>query len=197
MSAEEDDLARKARAGDVAAVVELADRARRLAFAYSYHCLRNPGRAEEVASDVVERVLKNLARFEPRGKGFSSWVKSITLNEVRVRARRTRRRPALVGLDLAECVPARSDPAREALGRMLPGIIGPLLARLTRDQAEAVWLCWIRGLSHCAAARVMHTNEHTVRRRLADARELLRVELAASVESDELRHYCWQTPDGP
>ena len=98
----EQELVRRARAGDQDAFAELvvshADRV--------YGALRrfglDPDEADEVAQEVFVRAWRGLARFEERSQ-FATWLYRIAFNEAQRRL--SRRAPARV-----EAEPDREDP---------------------------------------------------------------------------------------
>jgi RNA polymerase sigma-70 factor (ECF subfamily) len=174
----EQELIRRARAGDEDAFAELvvghADRV--------YGALRRFGldrdEADEVAQEVFVRAWRGLARFEERAR-FSTWLYRIAFNEAQ---RRLSRRPAA----RAEPEPDRPDPVvslpespdlgpeAQTLDREFERTLDRALGRLPPELRAAVVLRDVEGLSTHEAAEVAGIREAAFKSRLHRGRMQLR-----------------------
>ncbi|MFP1624984.1 RNA polymerase sigma factor [Streptomyces sp. 5K101] len=120
--------------------------------------------AEDVASDAWLEIARDIGRFRGDGVGFRAWTASIARNRAIDHLRRVRSRPRGTYLenDLAE-MPARQDTAEEAFETVSTQEALALIARLPRQQAEAVLLQTVIGLDGPTAARVLGKRPGAVR----------------------------------
>jgi RNA polymerase sigma-70 factor (ECF subfamily) len=132
--------------------------------------------ADDVAADTWVDVVRNLQRFTGDEQGWRAWVFTIARARLRDEQRRASRRPTPV--DAREALGALADPVdvSEAVETVLSTEAAlALVARLPRDQAEAVLLRHVAGLDVAHAASVLGKKPGSVRvathrglRRLAD-----------------------------
>jgi RNA polymerase sigma-70 factor, ECF subfamily len=176
----EQDLIRRARAGDQEAFAELVmlhgDRV--------YGALRrfglDPGDADEVAQEVFLRAWRGLARFQERAQ-FSTWLYRIAFNEAQRRlSRRTLPRvqptPESDPPDPVAALPepAESGPEARALAGELERRLDAALDELPDEWRAAVVLRDIEGLSTHDAAEVAGVGEPAFKSRLHRGRMQLR-----------------------
>lgn len=176
----EQDLIRRARAGDQEAFAELvmmhADRV--------VGALRRFGLdaadADEVAQEVFLRAWRGLARFEERAQ-FSTWLYRIAFNEAQRRlARRTLPRAQPVADDDAgdpvAALPAavESGPEARALAGEFERQLDTALSRLPAEWRAAVVLRDIEGMSTHEAAEIAGVGEAAFKSRLHRGRMQLR-----------------------
>ena len=88
---DEQELIRRARAGDHDAYRTLVRRHEEIAFRTAYLIVRSAADAEEVAQDAFIKAHRALGRFR-RGAAFRPWLLRIVSNEARNRARANERR---------------------------------------------------------------------------------------------------------
>ncbi len=102
------------------------------------------------------RALGRLKEFEPRREGaFLAYLRSILLNQIREELRRALRRPRQEEIDeesLRDCGPS---PLEQSIGRELMSRYEAALARLSRDQQQALVLRIEFGLTHQQVAEEM------------------------------------------
>jgi RNA polymerase sigma-70 factor (ECF subfamily) len=132
--------------------------------------------AEDVASEAWLHIARDLTTFRGDLDGFRGWAATIARNRAMDHLRHQRRRPVSAALDeqVAE-VPAREDTAESAVDAIGTDAALALIARLPRDQAEAVLLRAVMGLDAATAAKVLgkragavRTAAHRGLRKLAD-----------------------------
>jgi RNA polymerase sigma-70 factor (ECF subfamily) len=185
----EQDLIRRARAGDQDAFAELvvthADRV--------YGALRRFGldadEADEVAQEVFVRAWRGLARFQERSQ-FSTWLYRIAFNEAQRRL--SRRSPAR-----AEPEPDREDPIvsvqespelgpeARTLEAEFQRTLERALDELPADWRAAVVLRDLEGLSTHDAAEVVGVREAAFKSRLHRGRMQLRALLEPYLQLEE------------
>lgn len=127
------------------------------------------GSADDVMQEVFVSVHKNLKSF--RGEAlFTTWLHRIVLNAC-YKALKTR--PAMALEDVPDLA-APHDPARSGEVAALREKLSAALARLPREQREAVVLREISGLEYAEIADVLGVELGTVKSRIARARAALK-----------------------
>jgi RNA polymerase sigma-70 factor, ECF subfamily len=117
---------------------------------------------EDVASETWLQASRDLPKFRGDAKGFQVWLFRIARNRAVDDARSARRRP----VDPVENVPelvSSVDTAEEALTGMATRRALQVIAELPRDQAEAVLLRAVAGLSADQAGKVTGKRAGAVR----------------------------------
>lgn len=120
--------------------------------------------AEDVASESWLQITRDLGSFSGDGDGFRGWAATVARHRALDHQRQTRRRPVLAASDdaLTE-LPAPDDTASLAIQAMSTDVAMTLIAALPRDQAEAVLLRVVMGLSAENAAKVLGKRAGAVR----------------------------------
>ncbi|MGW0855003.1 RNA polymerase sigma factor [Streptomyces sp. NPDC002690] len=120
--------------------------------------------AEDVASETWFQMARDLGRFSGDADRFRGWAARIARNRSLDHLRMRGRRPAIGG-DEMELTgrPADSDTEGEALEAIDTGRAMALIARLPRDQAEAVVLRVVVGLDAKSAAQTLGKRPGAVR----------------------------------
>lgn len=166
--------------GDEAAAGELFDHYHPHIYRYAAARLRDPHEAEDVASETLARVLRDLGRFRWRGGGFEAWLFRIASNlvfdELRSRAREAPRED----LEQAE-PPDLRTPEAVTLAHETTRELNAMLASLTHDQREVLLLRFAGGLSTQEVGAAMHRKPNAVRQLQFRALEHLRDRLARRV----------------
>ncbi|MEV6235378.1 RNA polymerase sigma factor [Lentzea sp. NPDC051838] len=120
--------------------------------------------ADDVASDAWLQIARDLGTFRGDLDGFRGWATTIARNRALDHLRRQQRRPVVLGTvdDVAEPA-SREDTAQSAVDSITTDAALALIARLPRDQAEAVLLRAVVGLDSKAAAKVLGKRPGAVR----------------------------------
>ncbi|WP_200834397.1 RNA polymerase sigma factor [Amycolatopsis alkalitolerans] len=120
--------------------------------------------AEDVASEAWLQIAKGLSSFKGDFDGFRGWATTIARNRALDHLRRLRRRPlaAFTDEELME-LPGRADTAGSAVDSLGTDAALALIAKLPRDQAEAVLLRVVVGLDAAGAAKVLGKRPGAVR----------------------------------
>ena len=169
----DDELVRRAQAGDEAAFRCLVDRHADRALALAQRILRSASDAEEVAQDAFVRAWHALPRF--RGdSAFSSWLYRIVARRAFDRAAILKgRRSRESGGEGVEDLPAGSGgPDEEARGRARQ--LERLVAALPETQRIVVTLFYYQDRSVEEVAGTLRMPENTVKTHLSRARAALR-----------------------
>src|SRR5215475_3661084 len=120
--------------------------------------------AEDVASEAWLQIVRDFASFQGDGDDFRAWSATVArhraLDHLRARPRVPQQ---AVSLDVLGDQPATSDTAASAIDALSTTSAIALIAKLPREQAEAVLLRVVVGLDAVAAARVLGKRAGAVR----------------------------------
>ena len=170
------EVVRRVLAGDADAYALLVERYWDRYARYAVHMVGSREDAEEALQDAFLRAYHALGRYEERER-FGGWLLRIVVNECRTVSARRRRRdhrfpdlaPEAWTAAEAECAaehPAERAALREELDRAL--------ARLPREQREALLLKYTEGLSYDEIAAVTGAGTSALKMRVKRACERLR-----------------------
>ncbi len=177
---DEKDLALRASQGDRRAFAELYERHVDAVYRYAYFRLRSDAEAEDVTSEVFQRALVAMSRFEPR-RPFLAYVYTIARNVVADRFRRAR--PAASFEDALEHPSEVPGPEESSIRADEARRLRTAIGRLTELQQEVVILKFIEGRDTREIAQLTGKAEATIRgiqmRALAALRDVLRAEAKA------------------
>ena len=170
-------LARFAR-GETAALEELFQRYRELAYRVGYRLLSNEADALDAVQDGFVKALTHIPSFQGRSS-FKTWLLRIVSNAALDLGRQRRRREAL-SLDTgcgdpdANLPPVSADPGRDAERADLRHLLDAALASLPEAQRRTFVLHVDGELSYREVAEVLGISIGTVMSRLYYARQKLR-----------------------
>ena len=120
--------------------------------------------AEDVASETWLQVARDLRKFRGDAAGFRGWVATIARHRAVDHVRHQRRLPPVGGmLEEAGELRAHDDTAGSAIDAVSTRAAFALIARLPRDQGEAVLLRVVMGLDAKTAAKVLGKRAGAVR----------------------------------
>jgi RNA polymerase sigma-70 factor, ECF subfamily len=129
-----------------------------------YLCVLVGEDAEDVASETWLQISRDLHAFAGDSDGFRGWIATVGRNRAMDHLRQQRRRPrGDVPVEYLIGLPGREDPAGDAMSRISTRTALGLIARLPRDQAEAVLLRVVMDLDADSAARVLGKRSGAVR----------------------------------
>ena len=175
---DEQDLIRRAAAGDLDAFEAIVARKGERVFWIAYHIVGDEELARDVAQEVFIRLHHVIRRFRAGGR-FDAWLYRIATNlgiDAFRRERPHREAAALeeIGERAAPGEGTVLGPAGDALrGREVRRIYLSLTALLTRKQRLAFVLREIEGLTTAEVAEIMRARESTVRNHILQARRIL------------------------
>ena len=142
---------------------------------YAYLQLGDVQQAEDLASEVLLRVLESLKGYRFRGVPLAAWVFRIARNCLIDLHRRRQRRPQV---GLYEGIPNAADsPQATAERAMAKGELRLALTRLTEEQRQVIILKFVEGMDNASVARVLGRSEGAVKslqhRALVSLRKIL------------------------
>ena len=176
MNQEEADeaLVERCRKGDGGGFAALVGRYEKVVFNLAYRMLGNREEARDVAQAAFLKALESLHRFDPRYR-FFSWLYRIAMNEALDVLGQRGRQTELTDVHVAD-----DDPVREAQASDLGERVRGALGALTPDHRAVLVLRHYQELSYEDIGRVLDLPDATVKSRLFEARERLRVRLAGA-----------------
>jgi RNA polymerase sigma-70 factor (ECF subfamily) len=142
---------------------------------YAYLQLGDIQQAEDLASEVLLRVLESLKDYRFRGVPLAAWVFRIARNCLIDLHRRRQRRPQV---ELYEGIPnAHDSPQASAERAIAQGELRLALTRLTEEQRQVIILKFVEGMDNASAARVLGRSQGAVKslqhRALVSLRKIL------------------------
>ncbi len=131
---------------------------------YSYALLQtsDPALSEDIASEVMLKVLEALPRYRFRGIPLAAWIYRIAHNCV-VDHHRKRRRRQEVSLDQAAPPLADHNPEAGAEASLQRQDLQRALQRLTYEQRQVIILKFVHGLDNRTIARAMGRSEGSIK----------------------------------
>ena len=154
----------------------------RLVYRVAYSALRHPEDAEDVAQETFLRLLSQRAEW-PRIRDMRAWLARVAW---RLAADRLRQRPAppaaAADIDLDQLLAAYPNAERLAASRQLMEVTGRLIQTLPPALRDPLLLSTLQELTSAQAGKALGIPEGTVRRRVREARQLLKEKLAAILE---------------
>jgi RNA polymerase sigma-70 factor (ECF subfamily) len=171
------DLIARIREGDETAVTALYDRHAAPLLALAYRILGNRADAEDVVLEALARVWREAERFDAARGSLRAWltvmVRSRALDLIRAR-RRSERLTADAARGNPEAAMVVGDPAEEDERRRR---VLAALAELPGPQREAIELAYYGGFSQSEIAERLGAPLGTVKTRIRDGMQKLRVSL--------------------
>jgi RNA polymerase sigma-70 factor (ECF subfamily) len=155
----DEDLARRAAAGEAAAWSELFEAHYTAIFGFVRYRLRSPEEADDIASQVFEVAYRRADKFDYRGVPIGAWLMGIARNLVRDQVKKRVRRG--YEEELGESVtPVQPD---ETPAVDLKQDIASAMSNLTEDQQEVLSLRFLLDKSVSDTATVMDRSEDAVK----------------------------------
>jgi RNA polymerase sigma-70 factor (ECF subfamily) len=175
---EEWSLVQRAQEYDEAALESLYRTYQPKIYSYAFLQLGDVRAAEDLASDVMLKMIESIHRYRYKGLPFSAWLFRIARNRLIDLHRRRKRRGEV---DLSETLSSTlANPhvlAERALER---GQLQLALRHLTDEQRQVILLKFIQGFDNRSAARVLGRSEGAIKslqhRALAALRRVLQEE---------------------
>ncbi len=172
---EEWELVRRAQAYDEAALEALYQTYYPKIYNYAFLQMGDIQAAEDLASDVMLKMLESLQGYKLKGLPFGAWVYRIARNRLIDLHRRRRRRGEV---DLSETLSATlASPQALAERALERGQLQVALKHLTDEQRQVIVLKFIEGFDNRSAGRIMGRSEGAIKslqhRALASLRRVL------------------------
>jgi len=176
----EDDLVRKAQAGEAPAFAELARRHQQRVYATIFGLVRNHADADDLAQETFLASYRAIGRFRG-GSSFYTWIYRIavnlTMNHIKKRSREKGRSELLENTPPSAEARAAASPELRSQTDEISDKIEEALGGLPLPFRTAFQLVVNRELSHGQAAEVLGCSENTVSWRMHKARKLLQARL--------------------
>jgi RNA polymerase sigma-70 factor (ECF subfamily) len=166
-------LVERCRKGDWSAFTELVVRYQRPIYNAAFWVLRKPEDANDITQVVFLRIAERLDEYDSRFK-FFSWIYRIAVNESLNLLRRYGREDALEdGVDLQGS--DSDDPERQASAAEVAQRIRRALMKLTPNDRVVLTLRHFSECSYEEIGQILDLDQKTVKSRLFEARQRLRV----------------------
>lgn len=182
MDQNEQELLKRAKAGDVAAFEELVEGYQKKLFSLAYRIVGNPEDAADMVQEALIRIFRSIAKFKEQSS-FSTWIYRITTNVCldELRKRKNKKEFSLDqeihGEDGDMKRQIRSDemlPDDLAEQEELRDIVNNAINSLPEDQRIVISLRDIQGLTYSEISQVLNCPEGTVKSRINRARNALK-----------------------
>jgi RNA polymerase sigma-70 factor (ECF subfamily) len=171
----DEELVRRAGAGEPAAIQALVARKLSRVLALAERMLGDPAEAEDVAQETFLRVWRHAPRWQTGVARFDTWLHRVTLNLCYDRLRRRREQPTADPPDQPDPGPA---PDRGLHAQDVGRRVGQALQALPHRQREAIVLCHYQELGNIEAAALMGVSVEALESLLSRGRRALRGALA-------------------
>jgi RNA polymerase sigma-70 factor (ECF subfamily) len=170
--APEDDLVRRAAAGEREAFAEIYSRYHAVVYRFARMMSGSAATGEDVTQETFTVLLRGLHRYNPRHASLSTYLYGVARNLTRSRLRRDRR---FVRLEIPEVREPRVtvDQATSLERSQACDRLRCVIAELPSRYREVVILCAIHGLSYAQVAAILGTPVGTVRSRLSRGRQAI------------------------
>jgi RNA polymerase sigma-70 factor (ECF subfamily) len=170
-------LVARCRNGDSEGFAALVSRYERPVYNLAFRMLGDREDARDVAQTAFLKALENLQQFDPKFR-FFSWLYRIAMNEALDLIGRRGRQTELTDVHAAD-----DDLLRDATAADLGALVRGALDGLNPEHRAVLVLRHYQDLSYEQIAEVLELPDSTVKSRLFEARERLRLRLAdAGVE---------------
>jgi RNA polymerase sigma-70 factor (ECF subfamily) len=175
----DDDLAARAKSGELDAFNLLVERYQRPVYGLCLRMLSSAAQAEDAAQDAMISAWRGLGGY--RGGSFQAWILRIAGNQCRDELRKRKRRPQdsldsmMENQGEAAAGPAKvRGPEDQSLDSETARVILAGLSTLPHDQKQAILLCDVHGLAYDEVAATMNSSVGTVKSRISRGRARLR-----------------------
>lgn len=179
----DEELLRRAIAGDEAAFEALYDRRQGAIYRYALRMSGSPAVAEDVTQDVFIGLMRDAGNFDPARGTVAGYLFGMARHRVLSRIERDRSFvPIEDGLDddgADEAVDLRPDPLADLIRSRTVEAVRQAVLALPVHYREVVVLCNLQEMNYAEAAEALGLAIGTVRSRLHRARELLVARLRA------------------
>lgn len=156
---------RLAQEGSAHAFALLYDRYVDQIYAYVYHRVGHRHTAEDLVADVFLRALRRITSFTWQGVDFGAWLMTIARNRVHDHFKSARFRLEATVEEVFDTPDTRStdDPEQAAMTSDLARQVHEALRELKGEQAEVLYLRFIRHLNVAETGAVMGKSEGAIK----------------------------------
>ena len=172
--------------GDAQAARAFVRRFQRTVFGVAVAVLGDQGLAEDVAQQAFEHAWRHAELYDPRRGSVRAWLCRITHN-LAVDTARIRRPAPIQSQDLQLLLgPASDDPEAHALATEAAGELRRTLASLPDQQARAVVMAAVHGLTAAQIAELEHVPLGTAKGRIRAAMTKLHATASGRQRADHV-----------
>ena len=169
------DLINRARMGDVEVITALYEHYHLSLFRYLYYRVGDRHTAEDLTSEVFERMLRFIAGFKPPSASFQSWLFQIARN---LATDHFRKMDVRNHLELEENMSVNQAALDESVDQQLTSeSLRRALVRLTDEQRDVILMRFVAGMPIAETATALSKSEDSVkglqRRALISLRKIL------------------------
>lgn len=152
---------RRAQQGDVRILSELYERYHTSIYRYLYYRVGDQHTAEDLTSEVFERMLRFIGGFQPPSATFTAWLFQIARN---LSTDHYRRNGGRQHLELEEQMRDTQDDPDRAVEHNLTGeTLQKALSQLSEDQRDVIVLRFIAEMPIAEAAQALSKTEDAIK----------------------------------
>ena len=153
----ETDMVKRAQSGDPEAFEQLYDRFYTPVYTYIYYRVGDQALAEDLTSDVFERMVMKIDNWKPMGKPFIAWLYTIAGNLIRNHLKRQNR---IKWFSLNDGDEDTGESLMTQIGKKLQHEqLARALTQLTEEQQQVIILRFLQGESIAAVAAAIGKTE--------------------------------------
>jgi len=167
---------------DATAFETLYDRYSRAVYSLALRMLGNPQAAQEVAQEIFLHIWRGAGEFIPARGSARSWVLSLAHHRTVDALRRQKVRTVETLAEGDRSAGGGADVVEQALRGVEGATVRSALMTLSADQREAIVLAYYGGYTQQAIASRLKIPLGTVKTRIRDGMQRLRVQLAGGEE---------------
>jgi RNA polymerase sigma-70 factor (ECF subfamily) len=184
MNAEIPELVQRCLEGDAAAWTKLVKEYKGIVYSICKSFSVNPEDADDLAQEVFLKIWMNLASYNPRRGGLTSWIASITHNLRVDRFRGSRLQRSMESLDGSwdeanaaapdlQVIDARPSPHDSAFNKEVAAILSRAADEIPPAMREALTLRFVAEIDYREMSRRLQVPEGTVKSRVNRGRSQL------------------------
>ncbi|HNY02853.1 MAG TPA: RNA polymerase sigma factor [Bacteroidales bacterium] len=190
----EEDLIRKASAGDNSAIEALYDRYAPILLSVCYRYCGNRDDAEDILHDGFIKIIRNIAKFEIRREGSAeAWMKRIMVNTALNFIRERGKWKNLLENDSINDIEEPADESDETGADRYPDLrpeeVMQLVCALPPGYRTVFNLYVFEQYGHREIANLLGCTENTSKSQLSKARGLLRKKISQMISTNTSRAY--------
>jgi len=152
----------RAKQGDKDVIAALYERHYLSVFRYLFYRVGNRQFAEDLTSEVFERMLRFISNFQPPSTSFQAWLFQIARNLSTDHLREQGRKPLAVSLE-ENMVDSHPNPVSELERKLDSEQLLQALDGLTEDQREVILMRFIAGMPIAETAQALRKSENAIK----------------------------------
>jgi len=152
----------RAKQGDKDVIAALYERHHVSVFRYLYYRVGNRQVAEDLTSEVFERMLRFIGSFQPPSESFKAWLFQIARNLSTDHFRKLGRWPASISLE-ENIVDSSPNPVSEVERKLDSERLLQALSGLTEDQRDVILMRFVADMPIAETAHVLRKSEDAIK----------------------------------